>query len=153
MDGLMADFSLFRALMLACAAVIFWLTFVRMPQEYLERRRGNAGNGVEELVKQNWGDVSLAAASRRSSVIVLLTLPVTGVQCVLMGLLGGAYGFGDWLWYLLTVLAILLFALSAREFGWPNVMVPEELRSVPGLMVLRVRRFRNRSRGVGSRDD
>lgn len=150
LGAVLSDFSVFRVLMLACAAVIFWLTLIKAPREYLQSRKNGTRGDVEALIRQNWGDISLAAASRRSSVIVLLTLPATGVQCLLMGLLGGAYGFGEWLWYLLTMLAIFLAALSARELGWPNVMVQEELRNVPGLMILRVRRLRNGRRGTGS---
>lgn len=145
----LVDCSLFRVLMLVCAAVIFWVTFIKAPREYLERRKSGRGSGVDELVKRNWGDVSVAAASRRSSVIALLALPVTGIQCLLMGIFGAAYGFEDWLWYLLAMLVIFVTALSARELGWHNVMVPQELRGVPGLMVLRVRRFRDRRRGAG----
>lgn len=152
-ENLLVAHPLFRVVMVLSAAAIFWVSFVKMPSEYLERRRRGVPDEVEKLVQQNWGDVSLAAASRRSSAIVILILPITGVQCLLMGILGREYGLNDWLWFLLSILGVLVVAFFARQFGWPNFLVPEALRDVPGLMILRLRRYRDRKGRTGSSED
>jgi hypothetical protein len=66
-----------------------------------------------------------------------------------MGLLGNAYGFENWLWFLLAMLGVLVLAFLVRQIGWPNLTVPEELRSVPGLMTVKFRLYRDRRRASG----
>jgi hypothetical protein len=154
----LVDTFLFRGIMLGGSALIFWVLFVAMPREFIRRRRSGNGFDAESALRMHWGDAPQAAAAARSAFPALVGLFATAVQLLAMAVMGSALGFGDWIYWGQALAIVGAWILVAREVGWPNILVPKELRGEPGLMRARLQAFRNRGgpaeeAGNGAGDD
>lgn len=107
---------------------------------------------VQAAIENHEGDVPRAAAMVRSGIPILLIPPVVATHCLIWGIRGSGYTVSDWTWWIFSLAVIGIWIVFAREFGWPNIRVPEELRTVPGLMFVRLARWRGGDAATGESD-
>lgn len=138
----LVDALLFRGIMFAGAALIFWYAFVVIPRERLRQRREEKEYDLESALSRHWGDIAQVAASARTGFPLIIGFIVTAIQMLVMAFMGSDLRFDDWRYWLQALAVVGVWVLLARELGWPNLLVSRELRGVPGLLFVRIRRHR-----------
>lgn len=136
----LVDSLLFRGTMFMGAILIFFFVFVMIPRELLRGRREGREFDMDSALIQHWGDIAQVAASARAGFPIVVGFLVTAIQMSAIAVMGSDLRFGDWRYWLQALAFVGVWILLAREIGWPNVLVPKELRGVPGLLLTRIRR-------------
>jgi hypothetical protein len=146
------DGWLFKAVMFVGFAGIAWAYLIVLPRELARNRRTGWRMDVQAAIENHEGDVPRTAATVRSAFPTLLIPPIVAIHCLIWGVRGSEYLVSDWTWCIYLLAAVGIWIVFAREFGWPNILVPEELRTVPGLMLVRIASWRGGDAAVRESD-
>ncbi|MEV0952487.1 hypothetical protein [Promicromonospora sp. NPDC050249] len=142
----------FKAAMFIGFGGIAWIYLIGLPRELARNRRSGWRMDVQAAIENHEGDVPRTAAMVRSVFPSLLILPIFAIHCLIWGVRGSEYVVSDWTWCICLLAVIGVWIVFAREFGWQKILVPEELRTVPGLMFVRIARWRGGDAATGESD-
>lgn len=148
----LVDSWFFKAAMFIGFGGTAWIYLIVLPRAMAKNRRTGWKMDVQAAIENHEGDVPRTAAMVRSGFPILLILPIVAVHCLIWGIRGSEYIVSDWTWCICSLTFVGIWIVFAREFGWPNIWVPGELRTVPGLMFVRLGRWRGSDAATGESD-
>jgi hypothetical protein len=138
----LVDGWFFKAAMFIAFGGTAWTYLIGLPRAMARNRRSGWRMDIQAAVENHEGDVPRTAAMVRSVFPSLLIPPIVAIHFLIWGVRGSGYIVSEWLWCFCLLAFVGIWIVFAREFGWPSIWVPSELRTVPGLMFVRIARWR-----------
>lgn len=136
--GELVDHPLFRVAMFFSAVFLLWVV-VAVPREAVERWRSGVRVIPSDLTQRDPEEVYEIAANARSVLPAMIAVAATAIQLLAMAVLGSKLQIEDWIYWGGALAGSAIWAVAVRQLGWPNLLVPREVKPVPGLLMVRLR--------------